>query len=249
MTTPLVISIATPVGSPSVSVTLLGNAGYSRSGGTSASASSGSGGWQVVDRSRRKAATEWLDYYPLVMTCDCLIDGETILRGPGQLGGVQSIEPQIAILESFEFPGPGSQPPLPPILTVAGPVAHTDLFWVCSRLAMNGGEDGAIRNAAGERTQQLFSIELTEYSPSTAITSATLSPAQQAALNVGSAAGLATIVPTTTAYTVKAGDTLENIAGRILGNVNLWTQIALLNGLSNSALLTPGQSILLPAAS
>ena len=43
-----------------------------------------------------------------------------------------------------------------------------------------------------------------------------------------------------------AGDTLQSIAVAQFGNVNIWTQIALVNGLSNSAILTPGQQLILP---
>ena len=131
---------------------------------------------------------------------------------------------------------------------MSGPVPHTELFWVCSRLDFPAGEDTAIRNSSGERVQQAFTIELTEYSPSTAIVSKTLSPAQQAALSLGTPSGQTTLAGSAT-YTVVAGDTLQSIAAIQLNDVNLWTQIALLNGLSNSALLTSGQVLLIPTKS
>jgi hypothetical protein len=157
-----------PTGTP-VTVGLVGNAEYSRHGGTSASASSGGGGWQNVDRYGQKAGTEWLDTYPMVMTISCILDGGM---------PAQSVEPQITILEGYELPVPGSAPPLPPLITVTGPVAHNELTWVCSRLTMTGGEEGAMRDPTLERTQQTFSIELTEYVPTT-VTIAGLSPAEQ----------------------------------------------------------------------
>lgn len=236
------LTIAAVAGWPALNCNLLGNASLSRRGGSSASASSGGGGWQIVDRARQKAATEWLDYYPWVMSCTCILD--MIATGEDAGGG---IEETIGLLESFELPVLGSSPPLPPILTVSGPVPHTELFWVLTKLDFAGGETGQIRDDNGNRTQQGFTIELTEYSPSTAVTSRALSPAQQAALSTGSAAGQTT-VSGTTSYTVRGNDTLQSIAVAQLGNVNLWTQIALLNGLSNSALLFPGQILLLPSA-
>ncbi len=242
--TQLVIANATVLGS-NVTCSLLGNASISRTGGTSASASSGGGGWQVVDRARQKAATEWLDYYPWVMTCTCLLD--LAVQG-GTSVSLDSIEGWISALESFEMPVPGSQPPLPPILTLTGPVPHTDLFWVCSKLDFAGGDTGQIRNAAGERTQQGFTIQFTEYSPSTAIFSTVASPAQIAAQNTGTAAGQTTLTGAAT-YTVIAGDTLQSIAVSQLGNVALWTQIALVNNLSASAILTPGQQLIMPTQS
>lgn len=240
MPTPLVITNVTQQGDWYVSCVLIGSAKLSRAGGTSASASSGEGGWQIIDRSRQKAATEWLDYYPFVMTCTCLLDG-----GPGL--NPASVEGWITTLESFEKPVTGTFPPLPPVLTVSGPVPHTDLFWVCSRLDFAGGETGQIRNAAGTRTQQSFTVELTEYSPSTAITNSTSSPAQQA-LTAGTASGQTTVAAVKS-YTVVAGDTLQSIAAVQLGNVTLWVQIALLNNLSASAILTPGYILMLPTPS
>lgn len=240
--TPLIITNSTIQGGWDVTCTLIGSASMSRAGGTSASASSGSGGWQVIDRSRKKATTEWLDFYPWVQTCTCLLDIDIV--------GGQDVEGWITTLESFEEPVAGSQPPLPPILTISGPVAHTDLFWVCSRLDFAGGETGQIRNASGARTQQGFTIELTEYSPSTAISSQTLSPAQAAATNVSSlglgSAGQSSVAPSGKTYTCKGGETLQEIAAFILGNLALWPEIAILNGFSASVILQPGQVVYLP---
>ncbi len=233
-------TIASPTGAGSVTAILLGSAALSRVGGTSASAASGGGGWQTVDRSRKKAATEWLDVYPFVMTMKCVLDGGTGLTPV-------SVEPDCTTLESFELPATGTAPPLPPIVTVSGPVPHTELFWVCSRLSFPGGDDGAeIRNASGQRTQAAFSIELTEYSPSTAVISL-LSPAQTAALNLGQSLNQTTVSPSGSTYTTVAGDTLQSIAATVMGNVSLWPNLALLNGLNNSTVLVPGTVLAIPA--
>lgn len=161
-----------PAGTP-VQCGLIGNAAHSRQGGTSASASSGGGGWQIVDRVLNRAATEWLDFNPMVMTLNLILDG-------GLGSTAQSVEGQIAIIESYETPAPGTQPPLPPIIGVSGPIPHTDTFWVCSRLTFPGDDGAAIRDGFyGWRTQQLFAIELTEYTASS-VTTSNLTPAQQA---------------------------------------------------------------------
>lgn len=168
----LTIQAIAPLGPPVV-CGLIGNPEYGRRIGTSASASSGGGGWQTVDRALTAASTEWFDYYPLVMSLTLMLTGGVGLNA-------QSVEPQIAILEAFELPAPGSQPPQPPQIGIAGPAPHTDKVWICSNLMFAGGETGAIRNAAQQRIQQKLTIELTEYSPSTT-TVAGLTPAQQAA--------------------------------------------------------------------
>ena len=112
--------------SGAVSAWLLGNATYGRASGTSASASAGTGGWQVTDSTRQKAKTEWLDYYPFAMTMKLRVDGDR-----GNTTDAGWVEGACALFESFEIPVPGSNPPLPPILSLWGPVPHTELFWVC----------------------------------------------------------------------------------------------------------------------
>lgn len=47
-------------------------------------------------------------------------------------------------------------------------------------------------------------------------------------------------------YTVKKGDTLTIIARDVLGNMALWQQIALLNGLRSPYVIQPGQVLQLP---
>lgn len=225
-----------------VTAALLGNPDQSRTGGQSASASSGGGGWQIIDRSRRKAATEWFDYYPYVMHFTCMLTG-------AQLGGTPltpaSVEGWITTLESFEIPTPGSSPPQPPILTVSGPVQHTDAFWVCSALTFPNDEGSVIRNTSAQRTQQTFTIELTEFSPSYAIAGATLPPAVQAALTSSTTTG-PTALSSGHNYTVVVGDTFQSIAATQLGNVTLWPTIPLINGLPNSTILVPGTTLIIP---
>lgn len=248
---PIVLTAVTPNPGPSaVSAILLGNPGLSRQGGTSASASSGGGGWQVTDRTRSKAATIWLDYYPLVMTIQLRIDG-----GVGLDDEVAEIEGECSVLESFELPIPGSVPPLPPLVTIEGPVPHTDKFWVCTRLEFPAGDESALRNSAGLRTMQLANIELTEYSPTSAIAE-DLTPAQAAALASvmpagtipgGPASGQTTLTASGQVYTVVAGDTLQSVAAKVLGSVTDWPNLALLNGLPMGALLVAGEILQLPA--
>lgn len=259
----LTIRAVDPPG-PSVSMGVVGSLAQSRSGGSSASASSGGGGWQVVDRALQRASTEWLDYYPMVLSGKVILDG-------GELPAA-SIEVQIAIMESWELPAPGTTPPRPPILWIAGPVPHTtSTWWVLSKLAFTGGDTGSIRDPnTGQRTQQWISLELTEYSPPSVLISG-LSPAQIAAQqsssitlttpggtpgtgNAGSGnappAGQGTSTPPASGstYTVVAGDTLSGIAARVLGDASLWVALASLNGIRDPNSIAPGQILKLPAS-
>lgn len=239
-------------GGQAVECWLIGNPSYGRASGSSASASAGTGGWQVTDATRQKAKTEWLDYYPIAMSMKLRVD---VNRAGAPDNG--SLDPNVdgacAVLESFEVPTPGSRPPLPPIISIWGPVPHTELFWVCSRLDFLGGEGDVIVNAAGARTMQQVQLELTEYSPSSVIQS-NLTPAQQAAqvgasgIGGGVTSGSTTLAASGKTYTVVAGDTLQSIAANVLGNVAAWVNIALLNGLAYGSVLTPGRVLQLPAS-
>jgi LysM repeat protein len=47
-------------------------------------------------------------------------------------------------------------------------------------------------------------------------------------------------------YTVLPGDSISKIARDVLGDINLWPEIARLNNLANAALIYPGQVLTLP---
>lgn len=47
-------------------------------------------------------------------------------------------------------------------------------------------------------------------------------------------------------YTVKAGDTLSTIARDILGEIELWPEIALINNIGDPDSIQPGQELVLP---
>jgi LysM repeat protein len=245
---PVTFTTLGPQAQQSVSAWLVGAPGHGRSGGSSASASSGTGGWQVVTRTRQKSATIWLDYFPLVQTMTCILDGRANITGPRQLSNTQSVEPLMAILESFEEPAPGTSPPSPPIIGLSGPVRHTDLYWVCSKLDFPSGEDDVeIRDdSTGLITQRNFTIELTEYVP-TDVINVGITPAQAAVLNAGTSSGLGTVSPSGQTYTVAAGDTLQGIAAKVYANTSYWADIAILNNIPYGAILQPGQVLQLPA--
>lgn len=187
------------------------------------------GGWQVVDRPRRQASTEWLDYGPFTLTLPLMIRGTS----PAVWN---NIEPFLAVVESWEKPA-GLETPK---LTVAGPVPHNDLTWVCKPTAWAE----AIRDpASGNRVQQTLTLNLLEYVPPTvAITSS--SPAAAAGQRQTTTAGS----PSGRTYTVKRGDTLGAIAVRFFGNYRRYADIAKLNGIRDPNLIHVGQVLRLPAA-
>lgn len=197
---------------------------------TRSAASTGGGGWQMVDRPRKKVSTEWVDCGPYQLTMNLIMDS---LMGPNTPA---AIEHTIGIVEAWEEPAAGSAPPEPPKLHVQGPVPHNEVQWIVYTL--NWGD--CIRSTTtGERQYQELQVVLWEYSPPTlAVLAASPAKAAQAAQ---------TGRPVTT-YTVKAGDTLTAIAARLLGSYTKWTEIATLNNIRDPNTIRPGQVLHIPAS-
>jgi hypothetical protein len=220
-------------GGPLIGFGLSGDAQITRSGG------SGAGGWQIIDRPRRAATTEWIDYGPFELTMSLILDGYG-----SALGAPQSIEAAVAAVESWETPVPGSAPPLPPVLTVTGPVPHNELSWVVQKLVWKE----AIRDPVTRvRYQQNFDVVLWQYLPPAITTSApTYTPVSAFQAGTPNTAG---VVPSVTGstYTVKAGDTLQSIAAAIYRSYGYWTLLANANAIRDPNRLTVGQVLTVPA--
>lgn len=171
-------------------------------------ARNGAAGWKVTDRPRQAASTEWTDFGPWQLTMSLILDGFT-------KSGPVPVEAQCLTIEGWEVPVPGSSPPLPPILQVAGPVPHNEVKWCLQTLTWAA----AIRDPlSGARWQQMLDVVLWQYLPPV-VTAQSQSPALAAAPPGGA----------TSTYEVKAGDTLEGIASSLLGNWQQYSQILKLN--------------------
>lgn len=222
-------------GRTAVGFGLAGDSQTTRSGG------SGGGGWQIIDRPRRKATTEWVDYGVLQVTASLILDG----YGPG---GPQPVDAAVAEVESWEFPVPGSTPPLPPILTVTGPVPHNELSYVLQQLVWKE----AIRDQTSRaRYQQNLDIVLWEYAPPT-ITAQAASPAAAAAATPAAAARAtppagATNSAGARSYTVKLFDTLQTIAAALYGSYTYWTLLANANNIRDPNSVPAGRTLTVPA--
>jgi LysM repeat protein len=223
--TTVTIGAVVPAGR-AITFALLGGAAADRSG-------AGVGGWQVTDRPRRRATTEWVDAPPLSMTLPLLITDSS--------GRMQSVEAQIAAVEAWELAAPGGIQP--PVLTVRGPLPHTELRWVAKTLTWSA--DGAYRNPTGQRYYQELNLTLLEYVPAK-IAFSPLSPAKSAAQRQAAATS-ANSGPSGRTYTVKTGDTLSGIAARILGDYRRATQIQTLNNIRDPNMIRVGQRLVLPA--
>jgi len=222
MTVGVRIQAEVPPG-PSIFFGLRGDSELSRG-------SSGVGGWQIVDRPRRKASTEWTDYAPWQLTLPLILEGYDT-----------SVEAQIAVVESWDVPPSGGLQP--PVLGIAGPIPHHDLQWV---LYSADWKDSLKDPATGERTQQTVDVVLWEYSPASTTVMTPAQAAQQATLASSGSTG-STVTASGQTYTVRSGDTLWAIAVRLLGNANAWTSIATLNSIRDPRSLQVGQVLQVPA--
>jgi len=194
----------------------------------------GAAGWQINDRPRAGATTEWVDHGPFNLSIPLMLDG--ISEQP--FDSPVSVEPDIARVKSWETRASGAMQP--PVVKVTGPVDHGNHKWVVSSVDWMA----ALRHPTnGHRWQQELTLVLLQYVPPT-VTLAKTSPAkaaQERQASGGSSTG------SVRRYTVKSGDTLPSIAAKLLGSASDWPKIAQLNGIRDSRSLKAGQVLKIPA--
>ena len=211
---------------PTIKFCLLGDAVYGPAGG------GGNGGWQIVDRPRLVAATQWYDRSPMQLELPLMLDAHTLY-----LNSSISIEPLCYAVDLWQDRTPGKMQP--PTLAISGPVPGQQHNWVLKSVTFNE----ALRNkVGGYRFQQKMTMTLYEYNSPLVSLAPAGSPAQAAtaALNAEEASQSFTI------YVVVKGDTLSKIASKVLGNYALWTRLATLNDIRDPNTLSPGQLIKIP---
>jgi hypothetical protein len=133
--------------------------------GDAAYGPSGSSGWQIVDRPKSVAATQWFDRSPYQLTMSGILDsGPNVTNAIGRNAennpGSDSIEGLCMRFESWLDKVTGTNEP--PVLSISGPIPGIQRLWVISSLTF----DAAIRDrSAGYRVQQSFALGLYEYIP------------------------------------------------------------------------------------
>jgi len=202
-----------------VTVSLIDNANFAPS--------SSSGGWQVVDRPKSAAATQWFDRSPWQLKFDCYLDKQattpsalnSAAKGAQGAQGSQgssttiatSVEDDCTNLETWLSPVTGTYQP--PIITLSGSSipGNSIKYWILYGLEFTE----AVRDfATGNRIQQKIAITLYEYLPplQSGYEAYGISPAAIFASSVTGASTTIAIPVTTKTYTVKAGDTLSSVA-------------------------------------
>jgi LysM repeat protein len=197
--------------------------------------------WNEVTRPRRRNAIEFSSESLLKVTFDVMLDEWPDGNVEGLIRRIMGWAARIAL------------PFQPTLLKVAGPIPYADLTYVLTKVEDSGD---VVFNDRNQRCRQQLKLELTEYvAPDLVVQSPSPAQAAQARTQTQSfitpggklsrilAASGSTAQRT---YTVKRGDTLWDIAARLLGNGNKWHSIADLNGVRDPKKLQIGQVLKLP---
>lgn len=235
-------------------------------------AGSGQGGWQIVDRPKMVAATQWFDRSPYQLSFDGLLDKQNVYvpnfeynyvatpstqQPPFQSSSGDrtqavasenigaSVEDYCASLEYWMEKVNGTFEP--PILSVSGPVPGTQRVW-----ALYGIEfTDAIRDfQGGFRIQQKVKITLYEYVPP--LQNLFASYSQKFLNNISQLAGV--LAPSNDnlnggaqqyiMYTVQSGDTVYSIANKF--GLSNSASIALINNIRDVSTIYVGQILNIP---
>jgi len=190
----------------------------------------GSGGWQIVERPKQIAATQWYDRAPFQISIPCIIDPTATLSPYRPDDDIREM------LSWLSAPSISSNVIQPPTIKISGPVLGTDLTWVAYSISMDAalraGTNGFVeygrRNkvigqtySPGAVMQQHTTVVLYEYNPPFPSSTNTSSPAQVARRNLKTAS--------TRSYVVKANDTLAQIAAQQMGKASTSNEQAIID--------------------
>lgn len=204
---------------------------------------SSSGGWQVVDRPKRVAATQWFDRAVWSLTLNGIIANNISAHhdymntlNAASVENV-SIEPECLMLERWMDHIQGSLEP--PVFSLEGPVPGIQHTWILFSLEF--GE--ALRNPkAGFRYQQNVKLVLYEYRPPFGSKFVNIQQGHVDKYKYNTESGTQTIKM----YTIGSQDTLRKIANRFhLGSDGV-KALQTLNGIRDPKNIVVGQTIMIP---
>jgi hypothetical protein len=217
---------------------------------------SGFGGWEAVERPRRKPLTYFKSSPGLQLTLPILLD---------EWVSGASIERQIDHLQDMGSPtASDGDPPQLRVRAAGGAVPFQAKTWVLGDLSFGD----ALMNEDGNRCRQFVTLTLWEYVEDRYIVERSAANRrrrkhQQAKKKRGAAAkrvvakrsskkkkaaghAVAGARDSTLGEDFGAGEDLVTIAGRELGDPDRWIEIAELNGLRDPRAVAPGQVLRLP---
>ena len=210
----------------------------------------GSGGWQIVERPKQAAATQWYDRAPFQISIPCMLDPTTTHSPYYPDDDVRELNSWLSA------PSLSANVIEPPTIKISGPVIGTELDWVVYSIsfdvALRAGMSGwsethqvndlqghrddlrsdmyaythreqvfGLTYAPGAIMQQSLTIVLYEYNPPFASSVKSSSPAQTARRNLKTSS--------TRSYTVKSNDTLAIIAASQMGKASTVNEQAIID--------------------
>jgi hypothetical protein len=210
-------------------------------GDTTYAPASNSGGWQVVERPKRVAATQWVDRQPWSLVIEGIINHSVV--SPQSIQTVPadelSIEADCRRLEEWMDHTPGALEP--PVFSVTGPLPGQAHLWVIFSLEFND----ALRNRkAGYRYQQHFKITLYEYNPPFGSLLSNYKQNHVETYYYNTQTGTESFQT----YTVKQGDTLRKIANKYKFGKSAYARLQELNNIRDPRNLVVGQTLIIPAS-
>lgn len=210
--------------------------------------SSGYGGWEEVERPRRKPITTWKSQPGLQLELPLLLDGWADDR---------SVEHEISQVEKLGLPtAADGEPPQLKIAAAGGMVPHQTVTWVVADLSWGD----ALANEQGNRVRQQFTLTLLQYVEDIYLaqrSAANRVRKKKAAAKRKRGAAKKRVVAKRSARKHKPGNVgtpaefgqgedLLSLAARELGDAERWVEIAELNGLRDPRAILPGQILRLP---
>jgi hypothetical protein len=237
----------------SVNVLLSGDATYAPTGG--------GGGWQVIERPKRVAATQWFDRAPWSLTMECIVNESMITNnnnfynstkskfdqsglpyGPTSSLSTSNAQQNISVehtcteLESWLNAIPNSLEP--PVFSITGPVPGTRHLWALYSLEFSE----ALRdNAAGFRYQQNVKMVFYEYNSPAGNSKNYYMWGPAETYNYNASTGEISFRN----YIVKENDTLKSIVKNHFPQTTVF-RIQQLNNIRDPRNLTPGQRLIIP---
>jgi hypothetical protein len=181
----------------------------------------GFGGWEIVDRPRKTALTQWDGRDPFRMDIPILFDGLTEERGQ---------ELSISILSRMALPPDGSSGN-PPLIRVTGAVPRTDVTWVIEAIQWGDNVIWSHIRGSSVRLRQDAVVKLLQYVKEDRI------------VNRGGRSSQGNRPRT---YAVHEGDTLRIISAKVYGDYTRWNNIAIANDITDPDTISPGQLLRIP---
>jgi hypothetical protein len=185
----------------------------------------GYGGWEEVERRRRRGFPDWTKQPLYRMTVPMILEGwSTNTPQDRAIRGLENMARRV-----------GTQ--RPPTVKLDGPVPHSDLVWVVESL--DWGD--ALKDENGQVLRQLFSMTLMEW-----VDADLLAKRKRGRDGHGRGGKRFAVVKRRGKGSKARAETLMELCARVLRDSSRWREVAKLNKITHPRKLKVGRKIRLP---